>query len=172
VSIFHEEADTNPDFMPEGELYHVPSEAALVRIPDLGLDLKYGPEECRIRVRPIDSETLEYEIEATVSSDLPVIAHLTLIPCLGETLETGDGEEVTLDESPLDLTSHEVGGNVIHGDYTLHLPDTATLHWPAFPHNPYRKDGSSTAAEGRIKIRIPLDKQNPAHTIVVEVEEW
>ncbi len=168
----HKAGDTNPDFMPEGELYHVPSEAALVRIPDLGLDLKYGPEECRIRVRPVDSETLEYEIEATVSSDLPVIAHLTLIPHLAETLETGGGEEVTLDESPLDLTSHEVGGSVTHADYTLHLPDTATLHWPALPHNPYRKDGSATAAEGRIEIRIPLDKQNPAHTIVVEVEEW
>ena len=81
----HNARDINPDFMPKGELYHVPSEATLIREPDVGLNLKYGLEECRIRVKPRDSRTLEYQIEATVSSNLPVTAHLTLIPHLKET---------------------------------------------------------------------------------------
>lgn len=165
----HNAGDTDPDFMPKGELYHVPSEAVLVREPEVGLNLRYGPEECRIRVKPGDSRTLEYQIEATMSSNLPVSAHLTLIPHLKETLETGGGEKVTLGESPLNFTSQQVGGKLTHAGYTLHLPENTTLHWPALPHNPYRKDGSATAAEGRIELRIPFDKQNPTYTITVEI---
>ena len=167
----HEAGEISPDFMPRGELHHVPSEAKLVREPDVGLNLRYGPEECRVRVQPICSRTLEYRIEATPSSHMPVIAHLTLIPHLKETLETGGGKKVTLGESPLDFTSDQVGGKLTHAGYTLHLPENATLHWPALPHNPYRKDGSATAAEGRIEIRIPFNKQNSAYTITVEVAE-
>ncbi len=167
----HKAGDTSPDFAPKGELYHVPSEATLVREPDVGLNLRYGQEECRIRVRPRDSRTLEYQIEATASSGLPVIAHLTLIPHLKETLETGGGEKVTLGESPLNFTSEQLGGTLTHAGYTLHLPGNATLHWPALPHNPYRKDGSATPAEGRIEIRIPFDKQNSAYTITIEAVE-
>ncbi len=32
-----------------------------------------------------------------------------------------------------------------------------------------RKDGSATAAEGRIELRIPFDKQNSNYTITVEI---
>jgi len=167
----HEAGDISPDFTPKGKLYHVPSEATLVRKPDVGLDLQYGPEECRIRIKPRDSRTLEYRIEAIVSFDLPIAAHLTLIPHLKETLETGGGEKVTLGESPLNFTSEQVGGMLTHAGYTLHLPRNTTLHWPALPHNPYRKDGSATIAEGRIELRIPFDKQSSAYTITVEVAE-
>ena len=167
----HKAGDTNPDFMPKGELYHVPSKAVLIREPDIGLDLSYGSEECRVRVKPIDSWTLEYRIEATASSSLPIAAHLTLIPRLKETLETGTGEKITLGESSLDLTSEQLGGALTHAGYTFHLPKNATMHWPALPHNPYRKDGRASAAEGRIELRIPFDKQNSAYTITVEVAE-
>ncbi|MFC1717584.1 hypothetical protein ACFL6S_28240 [Candidatus Poribacteria bacterium] len=167
----HKAGEISPDFTPKGELYHVPSEATLVREPDVGLNLRYGPEECRVRVNPVSPVALEYQIEATISSDLPVIAHLTLIPHLKETLETGGGEKVTLDESPLELTSEQLGGTLTHAGYTLYLPENATLHWPALPHNPYRKDGSATAAEGRIEVRIPFDKQNSAYTIAIEIAE-
>jgi hypothetical protein len=137
----------------------------------VGLNLKYGPEECRIRVKPRNSRVLEYQIEATVSSNLPVAAHLTLIPHLKETLATGGGERITLDESPFDFTSQQVGGKLTHAGYTLHLPESTTLHWPALPHNPYRKDGSATAAEGRIELRIPFDKQNSNYTVTMEIAE-
>jgi len=167
----HEAGDISPNFIPEGDLYHVPSEAALIREPEAGLNLRYGNEECRVRVNPVDSRILEYRIEATAFADLPIVAHLTLIPHLKESLETGGGEKVILGESPLNFTSEQLGGKLTHAGYTLHLPENATLHWPALPHNPYRKDGSATAAEGRIEIRIPLDKQNSAYTITVEVVE-
>lgn len=106
-----------------------------------------------------------------MSSNLPVAAHLTLIPHLKQTLETGRGEKVTLGESPLNFTSQQVDGKLTHAGYTLHLPENTTLHWPALPHNPYRKDGSATAAEGRIELRILFDKQNCTYTITVEIAE-
>ena len=165
----HRQGDTDPDFIPKGELYHVPSEATLVYEPDVGIDLSYGPERCRIRVQPINEKTLQYSIEATTSSGLPVAAHLTLIPHLNETLETGGGEKITLSESPISLSAEEVGGIVNHAGYRLHLPESVTLHWPVLPHNPYRKDGHATPAEGRIEIRIPFDKQHNAYTVTLEV---
>lgn len=165
----HQPGDTDPDFIPRGELYHVPSSATLVYEPDIGLNLKYGREECRIRIQAKDSQTLEYRLEATTSSGLPVAAHLTLIPHLNHTLETAGGQKVTLNESPIIFTAEQLGGMITHAGYKLNLPKIATLHWPALPHNPYRKDGNATPAEGRIEIRIPFDKCNSAYTINLEI---
>ena len=50
----HQPGDTNPDFLPQGQLYHVPSDARLIREPEAGLDLTYGAETCRVRVKPRD----------------------------------------------------------------------------------------------------------------------
>jgi len=165
----HKKGDTNPDFMPKGELYHVPSAAKLIRKPDAGLDLTYGPETCRIRVRPKDDRTLEYLIETTKKSDLPVAAHLTLLPHLGQTLETAAGQKTKLGEEPIDWSPEQLGGKLTYAGYRLHLPKSASLHWPARRHNPYRKDGRSTRAEDRIEIRIPFDGEYAGHTITVEV---
>ena len=81
--------DTNPNFLPTGQLYHVPSEAQLIRERQAGLDLTYGPETCRIRVRPRDERRLEYRVEASARSDLPIFAHVTLLPRLGTALVAG-----------------------------------------------------------------------------------
>lgn len=165
----HTPGDTAPDFLPRGELYHVPSEAKLAR-QDPGLDLKYGTETCSVRVRIRDERTLEYELTATVGSDLPVNAHLTLIPHLGGTVEGGGGKEV-LGEAAMVWSAEELGGMLAHRGYRLRLPETATLHWPALPHNPYRKDGRATPEEGRIEIRIPFDREHARHVVVVEIPE-
>jgi len=165
----HEKGATRPDFRPKGELYHVPSAAKLIREPQAGLDLTYGPAVCRIRVRPGNDRMLEYMVEATSTTDLPVAAHLTLLPHLNEPLETGGGKRVTLGEEAVDWSADEVAGTVTHAGYRLHVPKSATVHWPALPHNPYRKDGRATPAEGRIEIRVPFNDQHRKHTIVVEI---
>ena len=165
----HQSGDTNPDFIPKGELFHTPLSATLVREPDIGLDLKYGEEECRIRTRIIDRHTLEYRIDTTSLSSLPVYAHLTLIPHINQSLKTESGQQIILDKTPIAFTAEQVGGAIAHAGYKLHLPKTATLHWPVLPHNPYRKDGHAFPAEGRIVIRIPFDKQHTAYTVKVEI---
>ncbi len=76
----HAPGDENPDFIPKGELHHVPSAARLVLEPEAGLDLTYGPETCRVRLAVKDEATLEYRLETTTQSNLPAAGHLTLLP--------------------------------------------------------------------------------------------
>jgi len=165
----HKAGDTNPDFVPKGKLYHVPTNATLLQSPDYGLELKYGVETCKISIRIRNNRILDYRIEATVNSGLPVMAHLAVIPHLGESLETAGGMCVKLDETPLEWSAGELGGSLSHAGYRIYLPDSATLHWPALPHNPYRKDGHAEAKEGRIEIRIPFDAKHTAYSIRLEV---
>ena len=163
----HRPGDTNPNFLPKGPLYHVPSAARLVREPEPGLDLTYGPETCRLRVRIRGDPKLEYEIESSAHSGMQVLGHLTLLPRLGATLQTGRGQKMILSDSPLALTADELGGRLDYNGCRLRLPAQATLNWPALPHDPYRKDGHATPSQGRIEIRVPLEQQR---SFIVTVE--
>jgi len=167
----HTPGDEKPDFQPKGELYHVPSAAKLVVEPEPGLDLTYGPETCRIRVHAKHERTLECTIEATAESDLPVAAHMTLIPHMGQPLETAAGEKVTIGSDPISLSPEQLGGSLSYAGYRLHVPASASLHWPALPHNPYRKDGRAGASEGRIEIRMPFGPKPRKHALRVEIVE-
>ena len=82
----HTAGDTEPEFLPKGELFHVPSVATLIEGPPVGLELTYGPENCKIEIAIVDEKKLEYTIEATSKSKLPVVGHLTLIPAMNESL--------------------------------------------------------------------------------------
>ncbi|MCU0979764.1 MAG: hypothetical protein MUF25_11430 [Pirellulaceae bacterium] len=165
----HTSGDTNPVFRPPANLQHVPSAAVLSVKPELGLDLTYAPESCRVRVVPKDERTLEYRVTATTTAGLPVAAHVTLIPHLGKPLETAAGQKTTLGEQPISWTPQQLGDWVAHGGYRLRLPPSASLYWPALPHNPYRKDGHSTASEGRIELRVTFDGQHQEHCVTIEV---
>ena len=97
----HKPGDDNPNFLPpEGKLFHVPSAAKLLAQPEPGLELTCGPETCRISVLIKDQRALEYRVEATAHSALPAVAHLTLLPHLGESLQTATGRKVTLGSQP------------------------------------------------------------------------
>lgn len=165
----HTAGDTSPDFLPKGELYHVPSAAKLTTELQLGLDLSYGPETCRIRIEVKDERSLVYRIEASRESPLPVMAHLTLLPKAGETLEVGGGKQITLGDEAMTLTPEELGGRLDYAGCRFKLPDGASLYWPALPHNPYRKDGRAAAMEGRIEIRIPFGEDRREYEVLLEV---
>lgn len=163
--------DENPDFLPKGELYHVPSAAELILEPETRLDLTYGPEINRIRVRPENDHSLVYQIESTAESTLSAEAHLTLMPHLHNSLETGGGQKVSIDTEPITLSAEQVGGQITYAGYLLHLPTSASLRWPALPFNSYRKDGHAEPSEGRIEIRIPFDQQHRQYFITIEIPE-
>jgi len=167
----HKPGDTSPDFLPKGDLHHVPSAAKLILDSTFGLDLTYGPETCRIRVQPVDEKTLEYTIEATSNSDLPAAAHLTLLPHMSAALETGAGQSIKITDEAVSVSPEQLGGQVTYAGYRLHLPPTASLHWPALPHNPYRKDGRAAAEEGRVEIRIPFGESHSRHEITLEIAD-
>ena len=165
----HTPGDESPDFVPKGELYHVPSATKLILEPEPGLDLTYGRETCRVRVAAKNERTFEYRLETTTASDLPVAAHLTLIPHFEETLETASGAKVTINTEPITLSHEQVAGCVTYAGYRLRLPESASLRWPVLPHNPYRKDGYATPAEGRIVIRIPFDQDHREYRVAIEI---
>lgn len=165
----HKAGDENPDFTPKGELYHVPSDAKLVLKDQIGLDMTYGPETCRIRIRVKNETTLEYIVDTTANSNLPVMAHLTLIPVMGQRLETAAGEKTTLGKSKINWNPEQIGGSLTYGRCRIKLPESASLNWPALPHNPYRKDGRAEPYEGRIEVRIPFDGLHNTHTITIEI---
>ena len=167
----HKPGDTSPRFTPQGELYHVPSEAKLVDRDGQGLDLVYGAETCSIRVEFVDDSTLRYTVGSSTKSSLPVAAHLTLYPHIDAPLKTGGRKKVTIGTAPVELSPDEVGGRIEYSGYRLLLPATASVHWPALPHNPYRKDGRATAGEGRIEVRIPLDAEHPEARVTIEIVE-
>jgi len=167
----HTPGETHPDFLPKGELFHVPSAAKLVLEPEPGLDLTYGKETCRVRIRIKDDRTTAYVIETTAVSGLPVVAHLTLIPHLNKPLATAAGRKVTIGAEPVTLNAEQVGGRIDYAGYRLLVPASASLHWPTLPHNPYRRDGRASPSEGRIEIRVPFDKDHPKHEIVLEIVE-
>jgi len=165
----HNPGDIDPDFYPKGELYHIPTKATLVTKPALGLELLYGSETCKVSIKPRDERILEYNLESTLKSGLPVFAHLTLIPHMGKSLQTGAGEKFDLDKTTLELSPQKIGGFITHAGWKLHVPDNATLHWPSLPHNPYRKDGSAKPAEGRIEIRIPFNPERTSYSLILEI---
>jgi len=165
----HKPGDENPDFLPKGKLFHVPSAARLAVKPALALDLTYGPESCRIEVLPEGDRALQYRIQASAKSELPVAAHLTCIPHLGKALETAAGARLTLGSAPLELAPAKIGAWVAHAGWRWHVPPSASLHWPALPHNPYRKDGRAAFGEGRIEIRIPFDQTLREHSLRLEI---
>jgi hypothetical protein len=139
--------DENPDYFPKGELYHVPSKAELRLHPQPGLELEYGLAKCRLSVRITDDSSLEYTIEASPPPTLPTTALLTLIPHMGKRLSTQGHRKTLLDDGPIDWSPREVSGGVMHAGYHLKVPSITSLHWPALPHNPYRKDGHTTATD-------------------------
>ena len=50
------------------------------------------------------------------------------------------------------------------------LPKGSTVTWPVLPHNPYRKDGRATPAEGRIVISIPVSPDVEEQIVTLSVQ--
>jgi len=167
----HKPGDIAPNFMPTGPLFHVPSEASIKQDDPVGLNLTYGQERCHIFVEPIDDDTALIHLRSTLRSGMPVEGHVTLIPHLGKSLRTGKSPERILGEDAFTITSDEAGGWIAHGGWKLSLPEGSKVIWPALPHNPYRKDGSATAGEGRIVVSLPFSPDHEEYVLDLEIKD-
>ena len=76
---------------------------------------------------------------------------------------------MVLGDEPITLPADDVRGQLTYAGCRFKLPEVASLHWPALPHNPYRKDGRAAAMEGRIEIRIPFDADRREYEVGIEV---
>jgi hypothetical protein len=167
----HVPGDEQPDFKPKGPLFHVPSAAGIKKTDPPGLGLVYGEEKCSIEVEPVDDSRLRIRLRATSKSGLPVAAHLTLMPHIGLPIRTEHTPERILGDEGFCLTSDEAGGWIAHGGWKLSLPEGSSVTWPVLPHNPYRKDGSATPAEGRIVVSIPFSQNVAEHVITLSITD-
>jgi hypothetical protein len=119
-----------------------------------------------------DNSTARLTYETENLSGGNVVAHVTLMPHMGKAWETASGKRGILGEAPLRLGPDEAGAWLRHHGWRISLPPGASIVWPALPHNPYRKDGSAKAEEGRIVVVIPFTSSVRRHefTVVVPVE--
>lgn len=166
----HTPGDTSPKFLPAGELYHVPSAATIVRDPVPGLDLTYGPQQCHIRVQIKSDNELEYVASTSQVGQLPVVARVTLLPRMGETIKTGEGRAYKLDDETISVEPAELKGSLLYANCKLTLPQVTGLYWPALPHNPYVRDGRAKIHEGRIELRMPFSQDRLEHRVLLSVE--
>ncbi|MEN6625197.1 MAG: hypothetical protein ABFD69_03100 [Candidatus Sumerlaeia bacterium] len=163
----HAPGDEKPDFKPRSGLYHVPAEAKLVGWKEPRLELVYGPVACRIDIQARRSH-VDYIVSASGQTDLPVQAHLTLLPRMGAPIATAGGFSGVTGKDPVDLDAAAVGGWIQYNGMKMVLPEGTELHWPALPHNPFVKNGHAGPEEGRIELRIPLKPNGESKTVRIE----
>jgi len=182
----HKPGDQNPKFKPKGDLIHVPSAARLRADKDApSLDLKYGDEDCRVTVRPLDARRLTITYEAGGSRSPNAIrsageddrvrgtrsteGHITFLPNLKTTLKSATGKTTKLGEDAFEWTSADLGERFDYGAVRVSVPPGARLAWPKKCHNPYKKDGGSTLEEARLVLCLPFGSSSSRREITLEV---
>jgi len=167
--LHHKPGDTDPVFTPPAGLLHIPSGAVIEKMDPPGLMLRYGEEQCEIRVEPVDDTTLMLRLRATIKSGLPVAAHITLLPHFDKPLRTQAGVEKIVGKDSFTLSSKDMGEWIEHGGWRLTVPEGATLSWPVLPHDPYTKDGHSEPGEGRIVLTAPFTADKMEYTLTLKI---
>jgi len=165
-------ANQAPDFRPKGYLIHIPTEAQLQ--PDKAepsLSLRYGTEECRLAVRPLDETRLTLVCEATSRSRKPVEGHVTFLPPAKARIYTAAGKTAVLGESAMAWSRSDIGAWFQYGNVRVRVPAGSKLLWPMKRHNPYKKDGSSSLADARLVLCLPFSSSASKREVTVEVTE-
>ncbi len=130
------------------------------------MTLDYGAAQCTVSLDPVSDSEMKLVYGCTSNSGMPVEAHLTLIPHLGEEIEFASGEAAVLGEEPIDRSGEAW---MAHAGWRLALSDGARVVWPALPHNPYKKGGEAAAGEARLVVVLPLSADVPEHVLTLEI---
>jgi hypothetical protein len=159
----HRPGDENPNFQPPAGLRHVPTGARLLD-GAFGVELTYGDH----RGRWVLNVKSPQRLEIAISGDPAMTAHATLLPHLGQTLESAAGKRVVLAPEPVAWSAEAAGAWIGHGAAKVFLPEGATVRWPVLPHDPYKKDGRASADQGRIVVTFPA---GGTRTLTIEVSQ-
>lgn len=168
----HKAGDQAPDFRPTGDLIHIPTGAQLQ--PDKtepSLSLRYGTEECRLAVRPLNEKRLTLVCEATSRSRQPVEGHVTFLPPPKARIHTAAGKTAVLGETAMAWSRSDIGAWFQYGNVRVRVPAGSKLLWPMKRHNPYKKDGSSSLADARLVLCLPFSSSASRREVTVEVTE-
>lgn len=170
----HKPGDENPNFLPPSDLLHVPTNAVL-NPKSLDLALTYGPTQCGVRLELVNANMARLIYSVASLPAFPVEAHVTLIPAMGETWETGTGKKGTISDTSFRLSSEEIGGWFSHNGWRVSVPPGASIVWPALQFHPYAKGGVATSGawgpvQDRIALVLPFQGKVLKNVVTVEVK--
>lgn len=159
----------NPDFMAPRGLAHIPDEADVISSDDFGVRLKYGPEEAMVSTRIRNDRSLTIEYARMTDGSPPMTAHVTIIPHPGKSIVSGKGHKAILGPEPFVWTAGSFGGQFEHNGVRYTVPPEATVRWPVYPYDPYRKDGRAELKNARIVIELPFSKTVRSYLVQLDV---
>ena len=148
--------DTNPNFKPDVDLVWTPNQVTLKSQSGCTtMELRYGNVTCRAtaHVARDGSLVLTYSAPAgnRVEAHVPFMRRAT-------TLRLASGREVKLTRKKLLLSADEIGSSFVFAGLKVSVPPRASLRWPAWQFNPYRRDGSSSITAAKLVLVLPLDE--------------
>jgi len=150
----HTPGDESPQFVPEIDLRWTPDTATLQDGKDASiLSLAYGDVKCSVAVHPQKDGALHVTYRAPRGQR--VEGHLPLLRRSAK-LRTAKGETVRLGSDEWVLAREKVGDHFVYGGLKVTLPPGASLRWPAYQHDPYKKDGSSSIGSAKLVVVLPF----------------
>jgi len=166
----HKPGDERPNFLPPAGLKHTPSNG-LLDVDDTTLELDYAGTSCSVAVDLSDPKRAKITYTLYTPTATDVIAHVPLIPKLKGKWATASGKSGTLSDEPIALKPGDAGDWFAHRGFRVTIPSSASVTWPALPHNPYAKDGKPETRDGRIVIALPFSSEQTRHEVFVELDE-
>ncbi|MCC6457142.1 MAG: hypothetical protein IT328_19465 [Caldilineaceae bacterium] len=144
---------SEPLYLPDSA--HLRSDAARDTV-----ELDYGGPRGVLTVEPQDNTRLLLQLEAPAQpAHSKVVGQLMFRIAPGDTLRTGAGAEVVVDETPITFTAEEAGGSIAQGKWRIHLPAGSIFQWPVAPFNPYAADGAAPIEEAAAIVTLaPSEK--------------
>lgn len=159
----------NPDFIAPRGLVYIPDAAEILSSEDFGVRLKYGIEEAMVSTRVRSDRSLTVEYTRVTDNATPVTAHMTIIPHAGTSIIPGKGRKSILGSEPFVWSAGSFGGQFEHGGVRYAVPPEATVRWPVYPYDPYRKDGRAELKNARIVVELPFSKTVRRHLVQIDV---
>jgi len=167
----HMSGDSQPNFRPHIDLLWVPDEATLLpNQSSPALRLRYGKDICTLTTRPRENGDLQLVYRTTLTSGKPVEAHLPLMKRQGG-LRLASGRTVYLNSTSIEIPAHETGGSVTWSGLRVTIPAGTRLVWPAWQHNPYKKDGSSSLSNAKLVLVMPFSATRLSHTVALSHQQ-
>jgi len=163
----HTPGEEEPDFGPRPGLIHVPDSGNLSAAGGAcKLELNYGDATGKVEVVPRGEKELRLIYGVIRKGDMPIEAHVTLLPHMELPVLLSSGSQVDLTEETIAWS----GDWISHAGWKLSLPEGARLIWPARPHNPYRKGGEANVEESLLVVILPFVEEGEQRELLLTVE--
>lgn len=163
----HKIPTTNPSYLEPPGLLHVPDDLKL--IPDkLTLLATYAGAKCKLTVNIQDANHLRITVSLLNHSDLPIAAHITLVPnpkAKWTSHSAKDSLEVHCTAIPDEFNPHSLSS------WTLDAPLDCTAKYPVYAYDQYVKNGKAPPSMARMVITIPLGHNPTTQTLHLDIGE-